>query len=558
MMQENSLFKFEYNEHTGEVVVLFFTDTWSILKQKLDGMGSLHLDALISEFSVNGWDVSKLDIEKAQVFLDKCNQQNAAISVIRECIAIIFNGKFQITISQDKLNAYLEITPPNGGLPVSESDVRQKLAELNIVFGIDDQVISELVEKQQAPATVIASGIPAEEGKPAHFISYVEGLQPYDLLTDEEEDSFFDLFSLKKLPYLKAGTAIMRLVPKYNGVDGIDVSGAFITPKTYQDIAFAEDLKGVKFDELDPNLLIAAVEGKPILHRYGMSVVPYHEINLEGIGTKFIEFEGALVINGDLQNGMDVKVTGDIAVDGTIGISRVEASGRISTSGGIVGAPDSDESLNKQVHIVCQGDVKAKFIENAHVRTSRSVFCENAIIGSQIVAGESIFVGKRGVKSGLIRGGKLIAFNKVIAGSIGFDNGLETHIHIGIDLFVDAKKLRIKKRYDEILAEKQKLDKLVKLIFEEPERGKDGIGQRVKVSRDAMIEKLDELRTAYQKIEANIHGLDSAKIVVYDTLYAGTTVSVGNKTMEFKKDIYNSSIYYGNDGEIKLGGVALK
>ncbi|SET09235.1 DUF342 domain-containing protein [Thorsellia anophelis] len=556
-MQDSSLFQFEHNEETGNITVIFDAKNFTHENIQSDTHIKITLDQLVHEFSAKGWDASRLNNESAANFIFQCNEKNSVTNPIRESIANIVDGKFQITISQDKMNAYLQIWPASGGRLVSETDVKSKLEQLNIVFGVDEALISELIQKQQTPATVIASGIPAEEGKAAHFISYVEGLVPYDLMSNQDEESFFDLFSLKKLPYIKIGTPIMRLVPKYDGVDGIDITGAFITPKSYPDITFAEDLKGVKFDDLDPNLLIAAVEGKPILHRYGMSVVPYHEINLEGIGTKYIEFEGALVINGDLQNGMDVKVNGDIAVDGTIGISRVEASGRISTSGGIIGAPDIEET-SKQVHIVCQGDIRAKFIENANVRSSRSVYCEHAIVGSQVIAGESIFVGKRGVNSGLIRGGKLIAFNKVIAGSIGFDNGLETHIHVGIDLFVDNKKYKIKKRYDEILVEKQKLDKLIKLIFEEPERGENGIAQRVKLSRDKMIEKLDELRSTYQKIEANIHGLESAKIVFYDTLYGGTTISIGNRTMEFKKDVFSSTIYYGIDGEIKLGGLALK
>lgn len=561
-MHQYKVFTFEHDTTTGIVQacfdMVFFNSNNS---RDVDIKAAISLNSLYGNFLNNGWDVAKIDIESAKLFLEQCNEyylNPIDEKIIIAEIAIIIDGHFQITIAPDKLNAYLEIRPPSGGVPVTYDDVKNKLNELNIIFGIDESTIQELVDKQNISATVIATGQPAEESKPAHFISYVDGLVPFDLLRhyeEDEEEPLFDLFSLKKLPYIKVGTPIMRLVPKYDGIDGIDIMGQPIIPEVYDTISFAEDLKGVKFDDLDPNLLVAAIEGKPILHRLGMSIVPYHEINLEGLSTRSIEFEGALVINGDLQNGMNVKVAGDIAVDGTIGISTVEASGRISTSGGIVGTANPANFANKEVNIVCQGEIKAKFIEHANVKTSKSVYCENAIIGSNVVSGNSIIVGKRGITKGIIRGGKLIAFNKLIATSIGDDNRHETHIHVGIDLFLEPKKKALKKRYDEILAQKEKLDKLLKVILEQPERGANGIFEKAKKSREVLIETLNELRTNYQIMEANLHGVGSAHVTVYDRIHAGTTVSIGPRTMETKKDIYSSTIYHGPDGELKIGGI---
>ncbi|MFC0180627.1 DUF342 domain-containing protein [Thorsellia kenyensis] len=563
-MQEYSVFRFDYDEKSNHVKARLNVDLLIEVDDIFSCRKKMTIERLSEEFRQLGYDSDYLNAENVKEFILLCQSYNIehitpAENIIPQMVvATIYHAKFNLTISTDKLNAFLEIIPAKGGLKIKLNDVKQKMVEMNIVFGLNEELIEQLVNQGECTPTNIATGTPPEPAKPAHFISYVDGLVPFDTLNDEEEESFFDLFSLKKLPYIKSDVPIMRLVPKYDGVDGIDISGQFIVPESYPDIYFSDDLKGVKIDELDPNLLISTTEGKPILHRLGMSVVPYHEINLEGIGTQNIEFEGALVINGDLQNGINVKVSGDVAVDGTIGLSTVEASGNILTSAGIVGASDSQSILNRQVNIICHGDVKAKFIENANITTSKSVYCENSIIGSNITAGGSIIVGKRGVNSGIIRGGKLIAFHRITAGSIGSNNGLPTHLQVGIDLFADKKKMAVKKKYDEVLLEKQKLDKLIKLIFQEPERGKNGIIQRVKFSRDQLLRKIDELREQYQFIEANIHGLSTAKIIVYDTLYAGTSVIIGSKGQDFKQEIYNSVLYFGRDGDIKIGSLTLK
>lgn len=546
-----ALISFKYDSITNVVTAVYHPENRSI-----DNDNQIKLTDLYDAFKGQNWDAERIDALAAEEFVLACNNSNSSAPVFAE-IAKIAHGSFEIVISEDALTASLSINPPTGGTPVSIADIRQELINKDIVYGVDEALFIQLVEQQSCPPTVIATGTPAEMSRPAYFISYIEGLEPYDPYDEDQTESHLELLSLKKLPFVQPGTKLMRLVPKFDGIDGIDVCGRFIEPKKYVDINYSNELTGIRFDEFDQNVLLAAIEGKPILHRLGMSVMPYNEINVDQLDNHYIEFEGALVVNGDLKPGMTVKVVGDVAVDGTIGHSTVEVSGSITTTGGIIGAAVSDEDDEKRVNIVSNGDIRARFIENANIKTSGAVYAENAIVSSNIISGDNVIVGKRGKIKGSILGGKIIAFESVISDSIGSEVGIETHIHVGIDLFVEDKKKALKKRFDEVNYEKVKLDKLMKVIFANPEKGANGISERVEKSRYSIIEKLEELRLQWFELENNSHGLKHAKVIFYDCLYNGSTISIGQKTMVIKNNLYNSNIYVDPMLELKIGALAL-
>jgi len=81
-------------------------------------------------------------------------------------------GQFEITVQEDKMGAVIEtITPPlDNGKPVTVEDIEHALADLGIIFGINKEVIKNIVCEVVDTVTPrnniqVAAGEPAKAGK---------------------------------------------------------------------------------------------------------------------------------------------------------------------------------------------------------------------------------------------------------------------------------------------------------------------------------------------------------------------------------------------------------
>jgi len=95
------------------------------------------------------------------------------------------DGSFEITVSEDKMRAFLSLIPSKGkGKPLSPEQVRKKLASMKIVFGVNHDLVKQLVESAEK----------TKEGKSG--VRIAQGMQPspgndgsVKLLFSESEDA---------------------------------------------------------------------------------------------------------------------------------------------------------------------------------------------------------------------------------------------------------------------------------------------------------------------------------------------------------------------------------
>ena len=79
---------------------------------------------------------------------------------------------------------------------------------------------------------------------------------------------------------------------------------------------------------------------------------------------------------------MEVRVTGDVVVNGTMEAALVEAGGSVTVKGGIIGMAEAMQDASgpaRTAHIVCGGELKARFIENAIISAGQNVEVEREI-----------------------------------------------------------------------------------------------------------------------------------------------------------------------------------
>ena len=74
--------------------------------------------------------------------------------------------QIKVNISGDKLEAYVKFYPPSEkGKYLTKSDIIDQLKGLNVVYGIKDDVIEEIVsDKEYFKEYLVAEGVDAEQG----------------------------------------------------------------------------------------------------------------------------------------------------------------------------------------------------------------------------------------------------------------------------------------------------------------------------------------------------------------------------------------------------------
>lgn len=211
--------------------------------------------------------------------------------------------------------------------------------------------------------------------------------------------------------------------------------GQPVLPDEMADTQFSSDMSGVEIDPDDPLLLRAAIAGSPKLINQGVQVNPVVEVDAVDLTTGNINFEGSLQVRGDISATMEVRVTGDVVVNGTMEAALVEAGGNVTVKGGIIGMAEAMQDASgpaRTAHIVCGGELKARFIENAIISAGQNVEVEREIRQCSIAAGGAVNVGAANAQQTAIMGGQIRALQAVRAGTIGSPAGVPTLVQAGL------------------------------------------------------------------------------------------------------------------------------
>lgn len=174
------------------------------------------------------------------------------------------DGTFTIRCSHDGVEAYLVIAPPWGGAPVSLEQVRRALAEKKIVIGVRHAEIEEAIASGRPQEILAASGRPPEPGTDGELVSLLPEVKERIPHCDAE-DGIVDYRDLGEIVSVAAGTPLMRRIPPVPGTVGESIFGKEIPPPPVADVQFAQNPDGAEISPEDPNLLVAAIAGQPVL-----------------------------------------------------------------------------------------------------------------------------------------------------------------------------------------------------------------------------------------------------------------------------------------------------
>ena len=465
-----------------------------------------------------------------------------------ESVSIAERLHAQLSINFDplKMVAKAIITSAYGGLPITMNQLKAEMDELEISEGIINKTLPLLVEKskQAKPGSSfqasIAKGTQPLHGSDAELRRLVDTPRERLLKPKKNEDGTVDMRNLGQLITVKPDTELMRKIPRTEGKDGVTVTAEIIPHHAGKDFTL-EVGENTRLCEKDENLLIATLAGIPKLLSNGMKVDDVLVINNVDVGYGHVEYEGSVIIEGDVCDGMNVKATGDITVSGFVESAHLECGGDLTVGKGIIGHQVSLPETHYSCEIKSGGTVSAEFSQYSKIEAGLEVNIKRQLLHCNVNCKGDINVMDEGGLKGNILGGFLCTTGGVNTVSMGASAGSQTHI----DLIGNYPSLMENKKHinHTIQSENDKLQNLIEAqrkidILPNSEK-KQSLDARLMLTKEEVKKHLTELNSNLEENKGELQDyFEQAKVITSKEMFNDVNISIG-------KDKFRSIRKYG-------------
>lgn len=435
----------------------------------------------------------------------------------------------KVRITDDRMLAIIRFYPPSvNGKRMTEKDILNELTRVDVSYGIIEKMIrAYLAAPQYCRDIPIAKGKPVVPGKDAQII-YQFDTEPTakpQLL----EDGSVDFHQLNLFTSVKEGDLLAELIPAYPGEDGTDVFGKVVHPlkvnrkalKYGRNIRITEDKTKI-YSEVDGDVKLE-VDTVFVSNTY---TVPADVDNSTGD----IDYNGNVVVTGNVRAGFTVIATGDIEVNGAVEGAVLKAGGNIVLKRGMQGmGKGSLEAGN---------DIVTKFLESCDVKAGNTINTGSSL-HSNLIAEENIIVSGR---KGFLIGGNVSAGKRIEASVFGNKMNTATSLHVGVkpEVMERYKELAffIKEKQEELLESKQTMETLQKKMKD----GQKLLPNQLVMAKQAVEvlktlgPEIEKATKEYEDIKKDIEEHTNGRIVVNHTIYPGVSIDISNRILNIKDE----------------------
>lgn len=426
---------------------------------------------------------------------------------------------FTITVTDDYMEAYIDIV--GSGADLVLEDIVSAVKDMGITKGVSRKVVDNILAgKHGTDSILFAKGTRAQNGADGWFEFFFR--KEIEKKPKILEDGSVDYQNVDWFEEVTKGQKIVEYHPAQDGVDGKNILGKTLPAKKGRDRQQIVG-KGFTLSE-DKCCYYANMGGRIEYNDNRIEISRLFTVNELSLATGNLEFDGSVLVRGNIGGGTVLRATEDIVIEGFVESAEIECGGSIMFKKGMnASSEDSDKGSVKAgeyvagkffeaVDIQCEGEIQADYFLNCHLFARKTV----------LVSG----------KKGNIAGGSAYAMEGFVTRNVGNRVGLKTYLKVGVNEQVLRKQLELS---DNIKATVKNVDKL-KLARNELETqlGKDvclasekynGI---VKVlDREEAL--LEDLYKKSENIDGYISKLRTAQIVVNNTLFDGVTCEINNQ-----------------------------
>ncbi len=439
-------------------------------------------------------------------------------------------ASIKVDISRDDMTASAEIVHFSKVHQLTVADVIAEAEAMGILTElIDEDSVKQLLETGERQ--VIASGRTEVNGTDAEF----------------EETFFFEdtncptidpgdvahYYRTKRYITVEIGDVVMIRHPATDGTDGLTLTGKVKKAKKGKNKNFKKQ-PGTKVSESNENHLVADIHGHPILQTQGVKIDPTLALREASLKTGNINYDGSVVINGDVLPQVSVVATGDIFIKGTVDNAHIEAGNNIVIGGGVVSEslPTKDEPPKITTTITAGGEVHAKFLNCTELRAGGNIKVQSYIMHSDVVTEKALLLGEAGGKGCLIGGSTLVAV-ALTANEVGSAAYPATAISCG-DANTARQTLRAtSKLLQRRHTERQQLEEILQRIEGDPapQLGEVTINRRVRITNaiNNLDKVLKQIKLNQRELQTEVAEADAAFLQINRKLFGNVSITINGQ-----------------------------
>ncbi len=432
-------------------------------------------------------------------------------------------GVLEISISPNYLKATVRINPGGDLEAVNEEALISRLTAQSIELTEDVQnAVRGLVArlKEGNPPTedvVLAAGTPPVAGEDG----YIQWNPQYDptrqtelFFEEASRDKGVDHYARSSVISVSQGDVVCTVIPPTPGTPGRDICGREIPPQKGRrpPMNFRESLS-----RDDNNRVIAQIGGR--LNVVGTHVwinpllVIQRDVDFQ-VGN--IDFDGDVVIRGNILDLFQVKSTQNVVVKGLIEAATIQCGGDLAVVGGITG--------KEKAVIEADGEVKARFIDNSKVTAGGKVYVQKEMVNSNILSEGSV------ITPGAITACNVEAATGLEAGAIGSRTGIRTQLTVGNTEKLLQTLTRLDKEIEKLEQRSAENRNRVEPAFNRqrplPDFQKQYLTRLLrKVKED--LATLERLKAERARLQETVQAHRAATVQVRDIIHQGTSVHIG-------------------------------
>ena len=448
-----------------------------------------------------------------------------------------------VDITNDEMHGTITVTAPAiGGADVSADQIRRALETQGVVAGIDEEKISEFVDSPVFGTPYeVASAILPVDGRNA-YIAYNFETDKSKLKMKESASGQVDFKELNQIQNVVEGQPLAQKMLPERGKPGKTILGKYLEAKNGKDINLPLG-KNVYVDT-DGRTICASINGQVILNGEKISVEPVLQIDGDvSIKTGNISFLGTVIVKGCVDDGFNIKASGNIEVAGTVGRCILEADGNIVVNQGIMGRDEGVIKAGKSLW--------AKFIQNTTVDVEEYIIVSDSIMNSKVTSNKKILV--QGKRASII-GGHIFATEEIYTKNIGSaGGGSETVLEVGYDPRAKNRLTELQENQSVLLRELEELDLNIsslentKKVRRTLPHDKEEMLQKLTARKKEIVADSDVMSKEIQEIQEHLRELKIiGKISASGVVYAGVKLYVRDVKEEIRTDVKQVTFFYEN------------
>ena len=503
------------------------------------GRPAVDVPALQALLAQSGYGHYQLHAEALARAANDCNTQPSPFDRL---LAQRCDATMQLQVAPDEMTAALSLTPPQGGRAVSLEEIEQALAAAGVVFGIDYAALHQVCEAGCCSAVPVAFGLLPQNGRDTVFESLIA--HAVDRAPKLDENGLIDYREHGAVITVQAGAPLMRRVPPTRGVDGQNVRGRVLAAHAGRDESFAAPLVGAQVASQDGNLLQATITGQPVPGPRGVHVDPILRVAEVNMTSGNIHFEGTVLVEGEVSQGMKIQASGDILVKGMVDGGLLEAGGNIQVAGGVIA----------NAKLRAGGSVSARFAQGASIEAGTVIALDDMALECELQSLNQIIIGAKAPQRGALIGGTARAMMLVRVPLLGSDKGGITHVVVGANPVLEEQYAVLQQNIAKAEAAEQNLEKLVKQLTAAGDP--KGVLERVKASRLHAFEVWGQYLAERAELEQQLALGRSARVEVGVGVAGAVDLAFGSLTSRVRQEFDAGAFSIHPDGHIVFTDLA--